>query len=73
MTSNARRRLARLETTTSPAAPFLILSFGLPDDGLYRGEGETTYTAAEFCELEKQYQIVLIKYVDDWPPGEVAT
>lgn len=74
MTSNARRRLTRLETkTTAPTVKRIkIVSFGLVDDGLYHGEGGEVFTAAEFAALESEYQFIVVEY-GDWPRDQVAS
>lgn len=63
------RRLEALEAQRGAAAPFVFVTFGLDDDGLYHAQGGQTYTAEEYAELARAHNVILIEYVSDWPPA----
>lgn len=64
------KKLEQLERELDKRAPLpiLILSYGMTDDNLYHGQGDTVYSQAEIEALEAtgECQIILLSYVDDW-------
>lgn len=62
----ARRNLGRV-------LPIKILSYGAggfpyDNDGLYH-EGDRTYTQEEMTALQADYQLIIVCYGEDAPPG----
>lgn len=50
--------------------PIKILTYGAldGDDGLYH-EGDRTYTQEEMTALQADYQLIIVCYGEDAPPG----
>ena len=61
-----KTRLNALENGAAGTLPVLMLSHGLPDDGLFYGPGDSTYTEGDLAELEKHYQIIVMSWAG-WP------
>jgi len=65
---STQHRLKQLEKRQPANRPPLVLAFGLPDDGLYHGPDGATYTEAQADELTKTHTVLVLEWVNDWPP-----
>lgn len=61
-------RLARRLDELAPALPIMMLTYGIPEDGLYHTNGRT-YTREEVDELEKFHRLIILTY-GDCPHGD---
>jgi len=65
-----RSRLTQLEKKAAPpdaVKPILIMKC---ENEVYHSEGRD-YTADEVDELKEHYQLIIICYSDEWPPGDM--
>ena len=65
---STKHRLKQLEKRQPAKRPPLILTIGLDDDGLYHGPDGATYTEAQADELTKTHTVLVLEWVNDWPP-----
>lgn len=64
-----RSRLTQLEKKAAPPdemKPLLTMSY---QAGVYHSKGRD-YTADEVIELQEHYQLIIICYSEDCPPGD---
>ena len=62
-------RIMRELNKRAPALPLRILTYGVPEDGLYHDKNRT-YTREEVDALAESYQLIVVCYGGDWPPGD---
>ena len=70
MTKN-RTKLERLQRELgkrAPALPIRMLTYGIPEDGLYHDK-DGAYTRDEVAALAESYQLIILSY-GDWPPDD---
>lgn len=57
-----RSRLDALEAATPGDLPILMVGWGIPDDGLYHGAGNATYTPDELARMDDTHKVIILAY-----------
>jgi hypothetical protein len=66
-----RTRLQRLEARRPATMPRQIkhIAHNRDGDGLYHDDDGATYDEAGIEKLQGTYQLIIVEYLDHWPPG----